>query len=147
MRTSSASRTPTFFEAMRERWQEFNEGKPGKRFQQIHQRRGRRQGKTSVWRKWGYIALASVLIFAGLFFLAVPGPGLLILAPGLALLAAESLTVAKFLDWAELKTRPLYLWAKARWKKAGRKTRLLILLAMGACGLAAAALAYFWFVR
>jgi len=44
----------------------------------------------------------------GLFFMAVPGPGIPIFAVGLALLAQESAALARALDRAEIKLRRLW---------------------------------------
>jgi hypothetical protein len=46
------------------------------------------------------------------FFLAVPGPGIPILAVGLALIAQESATMARWLDRTELRLRRW--WKKLR---------------------------------
>jgi hypothetical protein len=48
------------------------------------------------------------------FFLAVPGPGIPILAVGLALVAQESKTTARLLDRAEIRLR-------RQWKRWTRR--------------------------
>jgi hypothetical protein len=47
----------------------------------------------------------AVLIAAGLFMLIAPGPGILVLLVGCALVAEESHYMARFLDWAEVRIR------------------------------------------
>lgn len=76
---------------------------PGRRFQQ----RYRRKSKTGRGRMARCAAvLAGIgLTIVGLFFLAVPGPGIPILALGLALIAQESRVAARFLDRAEIRLR------------------------------------------
>ncbi len=59
---------------------------------------------------------------AGLFFLPAPGPGFLILFAGAALLAEESLTAARALDWTEVRLRRLAKWGRRAWR-AARRTR------------------------
>ena len=47
----------------------------------------------------------AALIAAGLFMLVAPGPGILVLVAGCALVAEESQYMARFLDWAEVRIR------------------------------------------
>ena len=47
----------------------------------------------------------AILIAAGLFMLVAPGPGILVLIVGCALVAEESMLMARFLDWSEVRIR------------------------------------------
>jgi len=47
----------------------------------------------------------ALLIAAGLFMLVAPGPGILVLVIGCALVAGESQPIARFLDAAEVRIR------------------------------------------
>jgi hypothetical protein len=47
----------------------------------------------------------ALLIAAGLFMLVAPGPGILVLVAGCALVAGESQLMARFLDAAEVRIR------------------------------------------
>ncbi|MBA3539898.1 MAG: hypothetical protein H0T79_09735 [Deltaproteobacteria bacterium] len=58
--------------------------------------------------------LGVVLVFAGGVMLVVPGPGLLVIVFGLALLAGESKRLAHVLDRAELVVRR-WVGAARRW--------------------------------
>ena len=51
------------------------------------------------------ILSGAALIAAGLFMLVAPGPGILVLVAGCALVAEESHYMARFLDWAEVRIR------------------------------------------
>ncbi|MBS0569865.1 MAG: hypothetical protein JSS28_04615 [Proteobacteria bacterium] len=53
-----------------------------------------------------------VLLGAGLAMLVLPGPGLLTCLVGAALIAGESLLVARWLDWLDLRAERLW----ARWR-------------------------------
>ena len=91
--------------------------------------------------------LGIVLALVGFFFMLVPGPGLLIAVPGLALVAGESLTVAKMLDWLEKTLRPLFEKAKSRWDKAKSLTKIALAslaVLLGGAGLVAG---YYLFYR
>ena len=127
---------------LRQHWEQFKASQPGERFRRVHERRAQRHPKGATWVRWAFLALGFLLVLAGIFFLAFPGPGLLVLALGLALIAQESLSVARMLDWLELKLRPPYLWAKRRWKKAGPAARWTALACLAAAGFAALVLGY-----
>jgi putative transmembrane protein PGPGW len=76
---------------------------PGRRFQERYRRRARSE-RGRVARCAAVLAGIGLTI-VGLFFLAVPGPGIPILAVGLALIAQESVVAARFLDRAEIRLR------------------------------------------
>lgn len=63
------------------------------------------------WRKTWVSVLGGVLVLAGAIMLVIPGPGLLVIAAGLALLATE-------FEWA----RRLMEKAKSRLKRIKDKT-------------------------
>jgi hypothetical protein len=76
---------------------------PGRRFQERYRRKSRTErGRMAR----GAVILAGIaLTLVGIFFLAVPGPGIPILANGLALIAQESAVTARLLDRTELRIR------------------------------------------
>ena len=82
---------------------ELAHSRPGQRFQD----RYRRKSETGRGRlaRCAVILAGIALTLVGIFFLAVPGPGIPILAVGLALIAQESAVMARFLDRAELRVR------------------------------------------
>jgi hypothetical protein len=82
---------------------------PGRRFQERYRRR--RQERGSLWKRGVFVCGGIVLALAGLFFMAVPGPGIPILAVGLALVAQESAVMARLLDRTEVRLRR---WWKRR---------------------------------
>lgn len=84
-------------------WDRFVHSTPGQRFQERYRRR--QQQKGSAWKRCAFVGGGILLSLAGIFFLAVPGPGLLILAAGLALVAQESAVMARLLDRAEVRLR------------------------------------------
>jgi len=76
---------------------------PGRRFQDRYERRSQTErGRLS---RCAAVAAGIVLTLVGLFFLAVPGPGIPILAVGLALIAQESAVAARLLDRTEVRVR------------------------------------------
>lgn len=76
---------------------------PGRRFQERYRRKSR-TGRGRMAR-WSTIVAGIGLTAIGIFFLAVPGPGIPILAVGLALIAQESAVTARLLDRTEIRLR------------------------------------------
>ena len=85
------------FDGMRRSWRDLEGGTAGERFKQYHQRHIRGPTWQRILRFVGGIAIIAI----GLVELAVPGPGILVIEVGGALLARESSAVAGFLDWTD----------------------------------------------
>jgi hypothetical protein len=83
---------------------------PGTRFER--QYREHKANKSSAWMRPLFIVAGIAMIAVGLAGLVLPGPGLLGLAIGFALLARESLVIAKAMDRAEVQGRKLW----SRWR-------------------------------
>lgn len=92
------------FERMRMSWQAFRDEAPGQRFARRYARR-RDRGVRAPLRRAAQLALGGVLVLVGLFFLVVPGPGLIPLLIGVALIAEESHAASRALDRLELRLR------------------------------------------
>jgi hypothetical protein len=90
---------------------EITQSLPGRRFQDRYRRM--RAQKGSAWKRCALFIVGIVLTAVGVFFLVVPGPGIPILVVGLALVAQESVTLARLLDRAELKLRAVW----KRWRR------------------------------
>ena len=90
---------------------EITQSLPGRRFQDRYRRM--REHKGSAWKRCALFIAGILLTAVGIFFLVVPGPGIPILVVGLALLAQESVTLARLLDRAELKLRRIW----KRWRQ------------------------------
>ena len=97
-------------EGLKRRWRRLKAGQPGARFQR--QYRENRESRKSGLQRWGAVAAGAGLILVGVVALFVPGPGLLFIAAGGAVLASESLAVARVLDWVEVRGRRL--WGRVR---------------------------------
>jgi uncharacterized protein (TIGR02611 family) len=90
---------------LKDDWQQFRSAKPGRRF--IEQFETNQQERASKWIRLALITLGAVVVLIGLVALPAPGPGMLIVAAGLALLARESRWIAERLDVVEVKVRRL----------------------------------------
>jgi hypothetical protein len=97
-------------EGLKRRWRRLRAGQPGARFQR--QYRENRESRKSGLHRWGAVAAGAGLILVGIILLFIPGPGLLLIAAGAALLARESQVLARALDWSEVRGRRL--WRRVR---------------------------------
>jgi hypothetical protein len=90
-------------------WRDFWRDAPGQRFARRHERLngGARHPAGRVLRAM----LGVLLVLVGLVFMALPGPGIVPVLAGLALLAGESRRLAERLDRAEVKVRS---WVKSK---------------------------------
>ena len=129
------------FEGLKETWHDLKEGEPGRRFVDHFERRQERG--TSTWKRVLFIALGIALIFAGIFMLIAPGPGILGVFLGGGLIAQESRTGARVMDWLEKQVRKVGEPAKRAWDRASQPVRV-VLVAVSL--LAAAGAAYGMYV-
>ena len=84
-------------------WQALKQAPAGERFKRRYFS-NRELGRRGVKRALMIIGGAA-LIAVGLFMLIAPGPGILVLIIGGAMVAEESLPMARFLDAAEVRIR------------------------------------------
>lgn len=125
------------FKDLKQSWQRFKRSKPGYRFQRRYYEKQR--SRPSTVRKILVIAVGVLIFAVGIFFLAAPGPGIMVLLIGASLIAEQSLVAARALDWAELRLRTLYTNALRLWRRASPAIRFWIVI----CALAiVAALAF-----
>jgi uncharacterized protein (TIGR02611 family) len=133
------------FTELKKTWHHFRDAEPGKRFL-LHYRRHQR-GSRSKFATIGYLVLGVVLVAAGVLGLIVPGPGLLGIALGFAVLAQESEKASKALDRLELWIRKQVAAFKRWWKQASLPSRILVTAIACVFGFAAAAAFGFFFIR
>jgi hypothetical protein len=112
---------------LKRNWNALKRGRPGSRFEEQYERQQQTgsRGAGRVLR----IAAGVVLIPAGLFFLPAPGPGMLIIAVGAALIAREFRFAARGLDRVEVAGRRVAARARRAWSRrrapraTGRRSR------------------------
>ncbi|HEX6317103.1 MAG TPA: PGPGW domain-containing protein [Gemmatimonadaceae bacterium] len=111
-------------ERLKEYWAELKKERPGSRFQEQYDK-NRQESKSRV----GHFlrVVGGVLLFpVGVFFLAVPGPGLLVIALGAVLIAREFRSAAKILDHLEVRGRKIWKWARDRWRRLVQARRKVV---------------------
>lgn len=104
--------------ALKGRLRQFMTVPSGRRFRAVYERRHQRP---HLLRRIVTIGAGLALVAVGVLLLVLPGPGLLVAAMGAALLAEESLTVARALDALDVRMTRLWrrwrAWRRARGKK------------------------------
>jgi hypothetical protein len=98
------------FDSLKRRARRFMTAPSGARFRAYHTRLKQRP---NLMRTLLAIGCGLILLALGLVMIVLPGPGLLVAAIGAALIAGESLTVARFLDRVDLGATQVW----QRWRK------------------------------
>ena len=97
------------FAGLKRRLRRFLAAPHGARFQAHYQRM---QARATLTRTLVAVGSGLILLAVGLVLLVLPGPGTLVAIIGAALIAGESLTVAKILDWLDVRVTALW----KRWR-------------------------------
>jgi uncharacterized protein (TIGR02611 family) len=128
-----------------EDWRELLRGQPGKRFQARYER-AKREQRCGAGKRVILIVAALICVAIGIVLVVMPGPAFVFFILAGGLLATESQTVARFMDWSEVSIRKVVAWAKRRWRRLPVGGRIVVIL-IAACGLAAAAYLGFRLLR
>jgi hypothetical protein len=99
------------FGALKRRLRHFMHVPSGERFRTFYDRHHQRP---HLVRSIVTIGAGLLLIALGLLLLVLPGPGLLVAAIGAALLAGESLMVARAMDWLDARVTRLWQIVRCR---------------------------------
>jgi hypothetical protein len=121
--------------SFRKHWRELQRGQPGRRFESRYERARQATRRGGAGHRILIMTLALVMIAIGVVLLVIPGPGIPVLLIGGGLLATESRTMARFMDWCEVKGRKIAAWAVRRWKRMPLSARF----ALSICGLCGSA--------
>jgi len=99
---------------IRHEWNDLRGDEPGQRFRNHHRRL-----QQPDYKRLRILALlvGPILAAGGLVMLFIPGPGLLFIVFGLALLGGLSRTLAGWLDHGEPPARRVFSRLRERWKK------------------------------
>lgn len=125
----------------REHWRELRRGRPGRRFQARYER-AHEQKRAGMGERIVLAAVAVVFLAIGIFLSVVPGPALPFFFLAGGLLATESLWVARFMDWSEVKLRVIVAWLKRVWRRLPVAGRIALSVFGTCCSAATAYLGY-----
>ena len=124
---------------LKRQWADLKQGKPGKRFQNRYERR--KTSRSALWKPF-YLLVGTVLTLAGLVLMPAPGPGFIVVFIGAAMLAEQSLWVARALDWIEVGLRQFVSRLRAAWRHMSAAIKAVIALCGAAIAAAAGVTAY-----
>ena len=114
------------FDRLHQQWQQLAASRPGHRFRDRYERNKRdKNGAKLLWRVVR-VAAAAIFVCIGAVFMFIPGPAILFYGIAGALLSTDSLPVAKFLDWCEVRGRQLGRWVKRRWARMSMAGKVAI---------------------
>ena len=108
---------------LKRHWRELKKGRPGRRFQDRYEEKKETHRDRPLIRQSLQPLAGAILLAAGIVFCVIPGPGLPLVFLGAAVLAERCLTLARMLDWMEVKLRNLLARAKSWWRKASPVAR------------------------
>jgi uncharacterized membrane protein YbaN (DUF454 family) len=124
---------------LKQAWREFKRSPPGRRFQELYERR-RRSRRAGAKRAF-FIGGGLLTVAGGVASFPVPFvPSELIILTGLGIFAQGSVRAARLLDWVELRLRGPMLWAWRIWSPLPRAAKVLL----GALWTALLAAAWVW---
>jgi hypothetical protein len=110
---SGAARRPTTRELIRREWNALRDDPPGERFRNHHRRM---RDPACARLRVAALVVGPILAAAGVIMLFIPGPGLLFILAGAALLCGQSERLAGWLDHAEPRLRRALAGARRRWR-------------------------------
>lgn len=127
---------------LRKNFRHIKRGRPGHRFRDhyAYERRTHRGRRSTSRILTLLLGIAAVIV--GLVLCVIPGPGLPFIFVGGGLLAAESLMVARIMDWLEVKLRTVWKWGMGYWKHWPRWAQVLVGVLMVVGGIASSFLFY-----
>lgn len=113
---------------MKHEWELFKHDEPGQRFINHRDRMRKRSRTLNI----AGLVVGVILVAAGIVFCFLPGPGLIPLVFGFALVAARWKRMAKMMDRAEPRVREFGHRQKDRWHAMSGTAQLGIMLALAA---------------
>ncbi len=111
-------------------------GKPGQRFQDRYRRNQRSKASRGILPRLIRLLGAAVALAIGAVLAFIPGPAVLFFLLAGALLASDSLMIARALDWTEVRARRVGRWAQRIWRGLPTYGRAALLLAGGCLSVA-----------
>ena len=124
--------------ALRRHWHRFTGYPPGERF--VSEHHAHQAERKSTWSRALTVGAGVAVIAVGVVALFVPGPGLLFIAFGAALVGRESIVVARGLDRTELWCRRIAHALHRWWQHASLLMKILVLIPLMAVAAGIAAL-------
>jgi uncharacterized protein (TIGR02611 family) len=125
---------------LKKKWHGFVRIPPGRRFQKVYEDRQESRSAKHPGKRTGLLVTGTLLAIAGVALLPLPGPGSIVLAAGLVLVARESATAARTLDFADKRIHIFIQFLRRKWGHWSTTKRIMcvgsagVLLAAAAVG-------------
>ena len=118
-------------------WRELTKGRPGRRFQDRYKRDQETSHNKPLIRQSVQPLIGIILLAVGIVFCVIPGPGLPLVFLGAAVLSERCFTLARMMDWMEVKLRNVLARLKTWWRKASPVARngAIVVLAAAIAGI------------
>jgi hypothetical protein len=114
----------TWKSRLKQSWNRFENEQTGRRFQSYYNKEHR--GKGVKPKALLQIGIGLLLMIAGGIMLVIPGPGIPVLAAGAVLIARHVKPAAKALDWLDVHIRRAIKACLREWKQASVAVRGLL---------------------
>jgi hypothetical protein len=101
-------------------------GRPGHRFQDRYRMAKQGKKKSATAQRLANLAIALVALAIAAVLVVFPGPAIPFFLIAGVLLAAESLWIARLMDWLEVKFRAGWKWGKKRWDRLPHPARIAL---------------------
>jgi hypothetical protein len=134
----------TFFQSLKKQWRQFVRTPAGHRFQKMHEHRQEARSTEHPGRSTWLIVLGTLIAIGGVALLPLPGPGTIVLAAGLILVARESGAAARMLDFTDKRIHLFIQYLRRKWGQWSTTKRVVCAGTAGA--LLAGAAAGAWLV-
>lgn len=121
------------FDRLKSQLAALRRSRPGHRFQDRYERNRASHNALKVLWRIVRVAIAAGFVALGVVFMFIPGPAIAFYAIAGALLATDSLPVAKALDWVEVRSRRAGRWIVTKWNPLPIAVKVT-LGTLGACG-------------
>jgi hypothetical protein len=114
------------FDRLHTQWRQLKASRPGHRFRDRYERhRNSNNAPKTVWRIVR-IVIALALIAIAVVFMFIPGPAVVFYFFAGALLATDSLPVARLLDWTEVQARRIGAKGRREWRRLPTVGRIAV---------------------
>ncbi|MBX3148046.1 MAG: hypothetical protein KF785_14875 [Gemmatimonadales bacterium] len=111
-------------QSIKREWRLLRDAEPGRRFRDRYRRT--RKGGSSFGARVARMVAGLAITAAGAFMVPAPGPGWLVVALGLGLIASDIRPLATFLDRAELRVRDIGEGLSVWWSARSRSVRMML---------------------
>lgn len=121
--------------SLRDRWHDFAAAEPGTRFEREYDlKHGEAQPR---WKRILAVLFGVTVVLVGIVGLPAPGPGILVIGIGAALLGRESRGIARWLDRGEITVRRQAARVARWWRGLGGwgRAALVVVTVAGAAGI------------